>query len=31
MSVESATYISQLDPTLPGMNDPKSEVTTISA
>ena len=25
MSVESATYISQLDPTLPGMNDPKSE------
>lgn len=25
MSVESATYISQLDATLPGINDPKSE------
>ena len=25
MSVETATYISQLDPTLPGINDPKSE------
>lgn len=25
MTVETATYISQLDPTLPGINDPKSE------
>ena len=25
MSVETATYISQLDPTKPGINDPKSE------